>query len=67
MSHRPGTIRHRDPESGEWVVTSPHDAWFSSRTMVAEEVWDVELEAWVRIFDDDFYDDEGPDTNQGGR
>jgi len=48
-----GTLRYKDNSTGEWVITSPHDAMYSTATMCATEWWDVEQKCWRKIFEDE--------------
>ena len=49
---RPGALRYKS-QDGLWVVTEPHDAMYSTATMVATEWWDVTSQAWRPILEDD--------------
>ena len=48
-TYPPGTLRYvRD--DGEEVITSPHEALYSTATMAATHYWDGAR--WVEIFDE---------------
>lgn len=50
-SHPAGTVRHMK-DDGTWIVCEPHHPLYSTATMFAAEVWDADLAAWRKIFDD---------------
>ena len=39
-------------DGGTWIVCDPHHPLYSTATLFATEVWDAELGAWRKIFDD---------------
>lgn len=51
--HRPGTLRWRDPDTGEVRTCAPNSPWFSTATFMAEEYFDASKGGWVRIHEDE--------------
>jgi len=54
-THPAGAVRHK--RDGEWVVTSPGDAMYSTAIMLAVEYWNIDRGEWVLIFEDGDHDD----------
>lgn len=49
---RHGTLRYTDPDTGMVTTAAPGSRWFSTYTMLAQEYWDREKQAWVQLYKD---------------
>lgn len=48
QQYRGGTLRYTR-ESGEKVIAEPGSMWFSTFTMLAQEVWSEDAGDWINI------------------
>lgn len=49
---RHGTLRYTDPNTGQVSTAAPGTIWFSTYTMLAQEYWDREKQAWIKLNED---------------